>query len=295
MYMHVFVHIRQNFGSKLAKYKILYLFAASWRRMKTSGRVAWRKVYMAISGTGHNSSQDLGANSSTSTHGPWSGHQIIPYRLSDVWKIKHAVAVMTADTIRINSHLHILRDNRFQEIIFMFIINTHEYIKIHTLYVHNTFINSGFVFCLYWLVCSYSFVNCLYIKAKYISIHCKYIPIHINTCDTCNTTLKWTCGRWGLSIQANTSKYIQKTSKKHTNTCQYAALNDHGFTFGHEGIVLVLCWYLSVLTCIWLIFEKTIHVNTINTIMYVLSTFFNLIFVSVRIYLYWNVFACIGM
>ena len=79
--------------------------------------------------------QDLGANSPTSIRGPWSGHPIILYGLSDVWKIKHAVAVMTADTIRINSHLHILRDNRFQETIFMFIINTHKYIK----YIHSTY------------------------------------------------------------------------------------------------------------------------------------------------------------
>ena len=46
--------------------------------------------------------QDPGANSSTSTRGPWSGHQIIPYWLSDAWKIKDSVAVMTADTVRIH-------------------------------------------------------------------------------------------------------------------------------------------------------------------------------------------------
>ena len=34
--------------------------------------------------------------------GPWSGHQIIPYPLSDVCKIKRAVAVMTAYTVRIH-------------------------------------------------------------------------------------------------------------------------------------------------------------------------------------------------
>ena len=45
---------------------------------------------------------DPAANSSTSTRGPWSGQQIIPYWLSDVWKIKHSVAVMTADTVRIH-------------------------------------------------------------------------------------------------------------------------------------------------------------------------------------------------
>ena len=46
--------------------------------------------------------QDQGANSSTSTRGPWSGRQIIQYWLSDLWKIKHAVAVMTEDTVRVH-------------------------------------------------------------------------------------------------------------------------------------------------------------------------------------------------
>jgi hypothetical protein len=59
--------------------------------------------------------QDLGANSSTSTHGPWSGHQIIQYRLSDVWKIKHAVAVMTADTIHIYISFGIQSGTHFSE------------------------------------------------------------------------------------------------------------------------------------------------------------------------------------
>ena len=31
-----------------------------------------------------------------------AGHQIIPYWLSDSWKIKHAVAVMTEDTVRVH-------------------------------------------------------------------------------------------------------------------------------------------------------------------------------------------------
>ena len=167
MYMHVFVHIRQNFGSKLAKYKILYLFAASWRRMKTSGRVAWRKVYMAISGTGHNSSQDLGANSSTSTHGPWSGHQIILYWPSDAWKIKHSLAVMTADTVRLHWLVHIRRAHLFREIMHVIKINTHKYI--HDTYIQRTqYIHKFCVCILFVLVCMFVFVCILLVCTSWI-------------------------------------------------------------------------------------------------------------------------------
>ena len=122
--------------------------------------------------------QDLVANSSTSTRGPWSGHQIIPYRLSDAWKIKHSVAVMTADTVRTHLYVHIRRANQFQEIIHVIKINTHKSIH-NTWYLHTKY-KHEFCVCILYVLASMLVFTCIllvYTSTK----HTNKSKIHTNT------------------------------------------------------------------------------------------------------------------
>ena len=117
MYWLVSVCIKTICPKKMAKYEITYwyvlvCFALYWyvghcRRHwnhSVSSSMADQKRACFPEGTCATEplNQNQGANSSTSTRGPWSGSQIIQYWLSDVWKIKHAVAVMTAGTVRVH-------------------------------------------------------------------------------------------------------------------------------------------------------------------------------------------------
>jgi len=139
-------------------------------------------------------------------------------------------------------------------------IRTNTYM-IHTFNVHNTYINSVFVLCLYGLVCLYLFVNCLYIQAQYIQIHEKYIQIHTDTCDTSNTT-----GQKPVVVEGPQYKQIQaNTYKIHAKYMQIHANTKPSTTTGFCPVMSVLGLYLPVFACIWLVLEKKIHTNTINT------------------------------
>jgi len=139
-------------------------------------------------------------------------------------------------------------------------IRTNTYM-IHTFNIHNTYINSVFVFCLYGLVYSYSFVNCLYIQAQYIPIHQKYIPIHTDTCDTSNTTGQ-------KPVVGDTPQYKQIHANTYIIHAKYMLIHANtrvSPTTGFCPVMSVLGLYLPVFACIWLVLEKKIHTNTINT------------------------------
>ena len=140
-------------------------------------------------------------------------------------------------------------------------IHTNPYI-IHGIYIHNTNMNSVFVFCMYWLVCSYLLVYCLYIQAQNIQINQKYIQIHTNTCNTSNTT-----GQKPVvvnpppqykQIQGTTYTIHAKNMQIYTNT---RGLTTTGFC----PVMSVLRLYWPVFTCIFLVLSKQIRTNTINT------------------------------
>jgi hypothetical protein len=105
----------------------------------------------------------------------------------------HAVAVMTADTVRIHWHVHIPRNNRFQEINHVFKINTHKYI--HDTYILRTPYIHKFCVCnLFVLACMFVFVCILLVYTN---------KVHTNTCK----------------IHTNTYKYMQYKQYKGLKTC----------------------------------------------------------------------------
>ena len=134
-------------------------------------------------------------------------------------KIKHSLAVMTAYTVIIHWHVHIRRANRFQEIIHVFIINTHKYIN--NTYTLRTQYKHKFCVCiLFVLACMFVFVCKLLVYTS--KIHTNTYEIHTNTYQYMQYKEyngAETCGRHGPAIQANTRQYIHNTCKIHANTC----------------------------------------------------------------------------
>ena len=123
-------------------------------------------------------------------------------------------------------------------------IHTNTYM-IHTFNVHNTYINSVFVFYLYWSVCSYSFVYCLYVRAEYVQIHTKYIQIHTNTCDTSNTT-----GQKPVVVEGSQYKQIHvNTYIIHAKYMQIHANTKPSTTTGFCPVMSVLGLYWLVIAC----------------------------------------------
>ena len=100
MYCYVFICIGQSWVDN-ALFGLTVSLGCMILHLRRGFRFRWQTRSSSASQEAHVTEpmpQDQGANSSTSTRGPWSGRQIIQYWLSDVLK-KKDFAVMTAGTV----------------------------------------------------------------------------------------------------------------------------------------------------------------------------------------------------